>query len=164
MNILDASKFTDFDLGRLQNLTLPSHSMSSLTSPSALHICSNPLKSHCFLGAPFAMSYTCKEDDSPTIIDTFAPRPLTFDLSPTSSASSDLDSLSSHSSFPRSSFDAFVATRSRVVRVCGVLDRPSSPLTSVLTDQLYNLPAGPEEISSTIFLPQSVRLSSFVLC
>ncbi|KAF8235051.1 hypothetical protein L208DRAFT_1258620 [Tricholoma matsutake] len=141
MNILDASKFTDFDLGRLQNLTLPSHSMSSLTSPSALHICSNPLKSHCFLGAPFAMSYTCKEDDSPTIIDTFAPRPLTFDLSPTSSASSDLDSLSSHSSFPRSSFDAFVATRSRVVR-------------------LYNLPAGPEEISSTIFLPQSYLLGS----
>jgi hypothetical protein len=125
MNLFDASKFSDFDhvLGHFQKLTLPSQSVSSLTSSSALNHCSDSSKSHCTLDSPFSMSYACKEhdeDDGPTIVDTFAPRPLVFDLSPTSSASSDFDSLSSYTSFPRSSFHAFVATRSRVVRVCGI--------------------------------------------
>ncbi|KAG6898031.1 hypothetical protein C0992_007027 [Termitomyces sp. T32_za158] len=69
-------------------------------------------------------------NDCPTIIDTFAPKPLVRGLSPTpsptpltgvsptSSASSDYESyLSSPSRF---SYEAFVTTRSRVVRVCGV--------------------------------------------
>ena len=135
MNVLDASKFNDFDhvLGRLQKLTLPSPSVTPLTSPSALNLFPDSPKSHCALGAPFSMSYTCKEpdeDDGPTIIDAFSPRPFVFDLSPTSSASSDFDSLSSHTSFPRHPFDAFFATRSRVVRVCGVPKCPAPPLTS----------------------------------
>ncbi|KAG5351179.1 hypothetical protein C0989_007637 [Termitomyces sp. Mn162] len=84
-------------------------------------------------------------DDRPTVIDTFAPKPLR-DLSPTpsptpmtgvspsSSASSDFESyLSSPSRF---SYEAFVTTRSRVVR-------------------LYNLPRLAESFLSALFLPQS---------
>lgn len=130
MNIPDPTlKYNTFDdvLSRLQKLTLPSHSPSSLTlsSSSALRNSSDSPKVRCTLGAPFSMTYPYPskdfdEDDIPTIIDTFAPRPLAFDLSPTSSASSDFDSPSSHTSLPRSSFESFVATRSRVVRVRGV--------------------------------------------
>jgi hypothetical protein len=166
---MNLSKFNDFDhvLGRLQRLTLSSLSVSSLTSPSSLNHCSDSPKSRSSLDAPFAMSYSSKdpdEDDGPTIIDTFAPRPLMFDLSPTSSASSDFDSISSHTSFPRSSFDAFVATRSRVVRVCGAPECLASPLTSIPADQLYNLPGEPEAILGAVFLPQSVSLSFFFFC
>ncbi|KAG6877520.1 hypothetical protein C0993_006384 [Termitomyces sp. T159_Od127] len=85
-------------------------------------------------------------DDAFTIIDTFAPKPLARDLSPTasptpltgvsptSSTSSDLESYLSSSS--RFSYEAFVTTRSRVVR-------------------LYNLPRLAESFLSALFLPQS---------
>lgn len=127
MNIPHPPSEFDKVLNRLQKLALPSHSCSSLTSPSTsvLSPSSDSPKARYTLGAPFSMSHPHPfkqpdEDDVPTIIDTFAPRPLAYDLSPISSASSDFDSLSSHSSFPRAPFNAFVATRSRVVRVCGV--------------------------------------------
>lgn len=147
MHFLDASNFNDFDhvLGRLQGLTIPSCAMSSLTPPSPLNLCSDFSKSYCTLDAPFIMSHACKQpgdDDGPTIIDTFAPRPLSFDLSPTSSVGSDFESLSSHSSLPHSSFDAFVATRSRVVRVCDIPAYPAFLLTrsSLISSIIYLLP------------------------
>ncbi|KAG6856542.1 hypothetical protein H0H87_003361 [Tephrocybe sp. NHM501043] len=73
-------------------------------------------------------------DDGPLVIDTFSPKPLMHDLSPTSSASS--NDLDSPFSSPRCSFEAFVNTRSRVVR-------------------LYNLPRLAESYLSALFLPQS---------
>ncbi|KAH0579750.1 hypothetical protein H2248_002587 [Termitomyces sp. 'cryptogamus'] len=101
-------------------------------------------------------------DDRPTVIDTFAPKPLR-DLSPTpsptpmtgvspsSSASSDFESyLSSPSRF---SYEAFVTTRSRVVRVCGVTVCCS--LFDAFCHQLYNLPRLAESFLSALFLPQS---------
>ncbi|RDB23512.1 hypothetical protein Hypma_009234 [Hypsizygus marmoreus] len=143
MNIPELpSNSTGFDhtLARLQTLSLSSpHSDLSLTSMSASRSSSDSPQSQCALSAPFSMSYRRPSKDLdgvPTIIDTFAPRPLGYDLSPTSSASSDFDSHSSHISFPRSSYEAFVATRSRVVR-------------------LYNLPRLPEAFLSAVFLPQS---------
>jgi hypothetical protein len=130
MNIPHLPSNFDNVHSRLQKLTLPSHSHSSLTSSSTsvLSPSSGSPKARYTLGAPFSMSYPYPskqfgDEDVPTIIDTFAPRPLAYDLSPTSSASSDFGSLSSHSSFPRASLEAFVATRSRVVRVCGVHHR-----------------------------------------
>ncbi|KAF9460473.1 hypothetical protein BDZ94DRAFT_1265986 [Collybia nuda] len=146
MNIPHRPSEFDNVLSRLQKLSLPSHSTPSLTSPSSsvFSPSSDSPKARNTLGAPFSMSCLypsnqAEDDDVPTIIDTFAPRPLPYDLSPTSSASSDFDSVSSHSSFPRPSFDAFVATRSRVVR-------------------LYNLPALAEPFLSAVFLPQSFAL------
>ncbi|KAG6908478.1 hypothetical protein DXG01_004481 [Tephrocybe rancida] len=128
MNILDLpSKSTSFDhfQSQFNNLTISSHSppafssdvSSAYTSPNA-----SP-KATCSLGPPFSMSYNTYPssnnldfDDGPLVIDTFSPKPLMHDLSPTSSASSDLDS---HFSSPRFSFEAFVHTRSRVVRTLG---------------------------------------------
>lgn len=157
MNIPDpASNSNNFDhvLTRLQKLAL---SPSSLISASRAR--SDSPQDHCSLGPPFAMSYSCpsKEvDDVPTIIDTFSPRPFVYDLSPTSSASSDYDSPSSHTSFPRASFEAFVATRSRVVRVCGAYTPAIVDADSIFSDQLYNLPRMAEAFLSAVFLPQSV--------
>jgi hypothetical protein len=151
-------------LGRLHKPTLPSPSLTSPTSPSMLNLFSQSPKSRCTLSSPFSMSYTCKEpdeDDGPTIIDAFLPRPLVFDLSPASSASSDFDSLSSRTSFPRSPFDDFVASRSRVVRVCGVAECPVFPLTSIPPDQLYNLPANADAILSAVFRQKGVRSTFF---
>lgn len=79
----------------------------------------------CTLEAPFSMSYNYSskklvdDREMPTIIDSFVPRPLALDLSPISSASSDFGSVASSNSLSlaRSSVDAFVTTRSRVVRV-----------------------------------------------
>jgi hypothetical protein len=170
MNLLDASKSSDFGhvLGRLQKCTLPSHLVSSQNLPcSVFNPYSGFSKSLCTLDAPFAMSYPrspSKEpdvSDGPAIIDTFAPRLLSFDLSPTSSASSEFDSISSHTSFPPSSFDAFVATRSRVVRVCGARNTQASPLIFIPVDQFYNLLASADVILSAGFSLQSVRLSYF---
>jgi hypothetical protein len=77
--------------------------MLFVTSPPALT-----------LGTPFTPSQHWKSlgRDEATVIDTFAPKPRSFDLSPTSSTSSDLDGYSS-----ASPFDAFLVTKSRVVRV-----------------------------------------------
>jgi hypothetical protein len=132
------SKSNDFDHfhSQFQSLTISSHSPTSLTSNSLVSQSSTDSRnSGCTLGAPFSMSYNYQPkevDDGPTIIDTFSPKPLVYELSPTSSASSDLDS---HHSSPRSSFETFIATRSRVVRVCGVfLLGSSSPLTPVVFD------------------------------
>ncbi|KAF8627595.1 hypothetical protein AX17_006167 [Amanita inopinata Kibby_2008] len=101
-------------------------------------------KTRCTLDASFAISmpprYPSKEldhDDFPTIIDTFAPKPFPSDLSPASSSSSEHGSVSStQTSHSKSSCGAFVATRSRVVR-------------------LYNLPLMAESFLSAVFLPQT---------
>jgi hypothetical protein len=134
MNLSDASQFGDFDhvLRRLQKRTLSSYPVSSQNLPCSVF---NPYfdspKSQCTLDAPFVMSYSCapsKEFDvneGPVIIDPLAPRLLSFDLSPTSSASSEFESISSHTSWLPSPFGAFVATRSRVVRVCVGPECPS---------------------------------------
>src|SRR5262245_38966336 len=88
---MTSSLFDDMVYG-LQRLSLPGETCSPAES------CSPP----CF-----------KYSGERTIIDAFAPRRPSFDLSPTSSASSDMDS-----SIPYgSNRDAFIATRSRVVRV-----------------------------------------------
>ena len=78
------------------------------------------------LDGPFSISmsfrYPSKESDQdfPTVIDTFAPKPFAHDLSPPSSASSERGSTSPpHTSNQRTVLDAFNATRSRVVRVSG---------------------------------------------
>ena len=66
--------------------------------------------------------YPCKEldQDFPTVIDTFAPKPFAHDLSPPSSASSERGSTSPpYTSNQKTVLDAFNATRSRVVRVSG---------------------------------------------
>lgn len=136
------SKSPNFDhvLGRLQKLSFntPSHfSLSSPTSAPSPDVMSHanaspppspPNFTRRTLGAPFSLqpSYNEFDDDLPTIIDTFSPKPQppAFDLSPTSSTSSDFDSISSrqpNSEFEHSLFDAFVATRSRVVRVSAII-------------------------------------------
>lgn len=123
---------------RLQKLSLPSRPRSPpRPSPSiTLHPPPNtntPSNGHCALESPFAYSWPeyLKEpqNEPPTIIDSFSPRPL-FDLSPTSSASSDLDlSASHHSSISRrSSFDSFMTTHSRVIRVSKLLVTSLCPI------------------------------------
>ena len=118
----------EYTLSRLQRLALPSHLESSLTSPAVFSAtpCSGLSSHKVRYSPPFSHSYfkpnDAYEDSAPIIIDTFAPRPVPLDLSPTSSASSDLDSTSSHSSASKSSFEAFFATRSRVVRVSGAAE------------------------------------------
>jgi hypothetical protein len=110
---------------QLQELSISSRPQSpSQASPSIAFHPSSPLISNtgCILESPFAYSWPeyRKElhDEFPTIIDSFAPRRPSLDLSPTSSASSDLDlSMPYYSMSGRSSFDAFFATQSRVVRV-----------------------------------------------
>ncbi|KAG6837044.1 hypothetical protein H0H93_015615 [Arthromyces matolae] len=91
-------------------------------------------------------------DPSYTIIDSFSPKPLHSQsdivddslkspmsaMSPTSSSSTSSDSAGLSS--PRPSFEAFIATRSRVVKT------PS---------QFYNLPRLAESYLSALFLPQS---------
>ncbi|KAF5376037.1 hypothetical protein D9615_007760 [Tricholomella constricta] len=129
MDILDQSNNLDYLQSQFRSLTISSHSPDFAAS----HL----PKDGCTLGAPFSMSYShqSKEtDDGHTVIDTFSPKPLMYDLSPTSSASSDVDSPLRTS--PRSSFEAFLATRSRVVR-------------------LYNLPRLADAYLSAVFLPQS---------
>ncbi|KAG6853862.1 hypothetical protein C0991_000623 [Blastosporella zonata] len=143
MNVLDhhskSNSFDDFQ-SQFDNLTISSHSPSALSSDlsSAYSSPNDSPKAACFLGPPFSMSYNRYPsrdfDDGPLVIDTFSPKPLMHDLSPTSSDSSiDLDSPFSSPCF---SFEAFVNTRSRVVR-------------------LYNLPRLAESYLSALFLPQS---------
>ncbi|KAG6902937.1 hypothetical protein C0995_009329 [Termitomyces sp. Mi166 len=106
-----------------KNIARPPHN-----PPSTMNV--QPSKSIHFdppssLPSPFAMSSN-DLDDGPIVIDTFAPKPIVRDVSPTaspspltgvspaSSASSDFESyLSSPSRF---SYEAFVTARSRVVR------------------------------------------------
>jgi hypothetical protein len=110
---------------RLQGLSIPSRPQSpSQSSPSISFHPSSPSIYNTPGQGIFESSFTYSwpgyrkesQDDLPTIIDTFAPRRPSFDLSPTSSASSDLDSSMPYYS-GRSVFDAFFATQSRVVRV-----------------------------------------------
>ncbi|TFK69817.1 hypothetical protein BDN72DRAFT_897006 [Pluteus cervinus] len=142
-------------LSRLQRLTIPSSQ-----SPAALvsHVDTTHLQKaafalapdttrnsthvDCTLGASFSMVFPSPskpyEQDLPTLIDTFAPKPLASDLSPTSTSSSDLDSVSSQPSNPRLSFEAFLATRSRVVRLYNLPSMAEAFLTS-----LFNSPMRP---------------------
>ncbi|KAF8645603.1 hypothetical protein AX16_007685 [Volvariella volvacea WC 439] len=87
------------------------------------------------LDGPFSINYTGptknQEGDVPTIIDSFTPKPLASDLSPTSSSSSDLESGASSRSNPRLSFESFLATRSRVVRLYDLPSRADAFLSSV---------------------------------
>jgi hypothetical protein len=81
------------------------------------------------LGTPFSLSFpSCLDEGFP---DSFTRRRASFDMSPTSSTSSDLDSSVSFS-VGRSSIASFVATRSRVVRV-GFLDLYSSLSPDITT-------------------------------
>lgn len=115
-------------LSRLQRLAFPSHLESSLTSPALFSAtpCSGLSSHKVRYSPPFSHSYVktndAYEDNAPIIIDTFAPRPVPLDLSPTSSASSDLDSTSSHSTASKSSFEAFfcypLSCRSTVQFTC----------------------------------------------
>jgi len=112
----------------LQRLALPSHLESSPTSPALFSatLCSGLSSHKVRYSPPSSHSYfkpnNSYADNTLIIIDTFAPWPLPLDLSPTFSASSDLDSTSSHSPTSKSSFGAFFATRSRVVRVSGAAE------------------------------------------
>jgi hypothetical protein len=113
------SPFDDVLVHRLRELSIPSRPQSpSQASPSISLRPSSPNTggSGCFLESPFTYSWPEYRKESqneyPLIIDSFAPHRPSFDLSPTSSASSDLDQ-----STPRSSLDVFFATQSRVIRV-----------------------------------------------
>ncbi|PFH49995.1 hypothetical protein AMATHDRAFT_62011 [Amanita thiersii Skay4041] len=131
-------------LSRIQDLHFTSHLQTALSQYSSNATSmgySDESKNNCALDAPFAMSYrrSPKEfdhDDFPIIIDTFAPKPLASDFSPASSSSRERGSVSPpHApAAPKSPSDAFVATRSRVVR-------------------LYNLPVMAESFLSAVFLP-----------
>lgn len=125
---------SNFDevIHRMQQLSIPSSLQSSpQPSPSiSFHPPSNPktpMGGGYTLESPFSYPWPeyvkDSQDESATIIDSFAPRPLSFDLSPTSSASSDPDRpMSSISSMSRrSSIDSFTTTQSRVVRVSGMV-------------------------------------------
>jgi hypothetical protein len=96
----------------------PSQSSPSISfHPSSPSIYNTP--DQCILESPFTYPWPGYQkeslDELPTIIDTFAPRRPSFDLSPTSSASSDMDlSMPYYSMSP---IDAFFASQSRVVRV-----------------------------------------------
>ena len=75
---------------------------------------------------PFSISmsfcYPSKESDQdfPTVIDTFTPKPFAHNLSPPSSTSSEWGSTSlPHTSNQRTVLDAFNATRSCIVQVSG---------------------------------------------
>ncbi|KAF8154086.1 hypothetical protein B0H34DRAFT_676941 [Crassisporium funariophilum] len=149
MNTINFSDLTfDNVLSRFRGLPPPSQPSPSLNSPTSDFCSSQMHGAHPYSDAPSAkiqskldpssfLSYprgtVC---DSPTISDTYAPRTYTLDLSPTSSASSDLDSGSSQGSLPKSSHAAFFATQSRVVR-------------------LYNLPAMAESFLFGVFLPHN---------
>jgi hypothetical protein len=117
----------------------PNDDMYIKSSPPAL-----------ILSAPFAPSRHWESHDrGATIIDTFAPKPGSFDSSPTSSAGSDLDGYLSGALF-----DAFLATKSRVVRV-RLADEQSRSRTANVTAQLYDLP-----FSASTFLAHNVRVCS----
>jgi hypothetical protein len=120
--------FMDDLVSRLQDMNIPStFPQYSSSDPPSLALSND--SSTRPLDGPFSISmsfrYPSKESDQdfPTVIDTFAPKPLAHDLSPPSSASSERGSTSPPhtSSDQKSVFDAFVATRSRVVQVSGVL-------------------------------------------
>lgn len=68
------------------------------------------------LSSPFSLSYPSCLEDYATVTDKLARRPASFDMSPTSSTSSDLEN-STPFGGGHSSVAAFIATRSRVVRV-----------------------------------------------
>jgi hypothetical protein len=116
---------------RLQKLSIPSRSHSSPRSSPSFHPPPNPntpMGGQFTLESPFAYPWPeylkDSQDGLSTVIDSFAPRLSSFDLSPTSSsASSDPDlPMSSISSMSRrSSIDPFTATQSRVVRVSNMV-------------------------------------------
>jgi len=127
ISLLHSSNY-EHTLLRLQRLTLPSHLESSLTSPALFSTtpCSGLSLHKVHYSPPSSHSYFKPNngyaDNTPIIIDTFALRPLPLDLSPMFSASSNLDSTSSHSPASESSFGAFFATCSCVVRVSGAAE------------------------------------------
>ena len=114
---------------RLEKLSIPSRSHSPSQSPSSSHPVAMFNSNALFGGQPFTLnspfSYSrseyLKEQDLAVVIDPFVSRRPSFDLSPTSTTSSDLNPSVSSS---QSSTDSFFATRSRVIRVS---------LTSIIT-------------------------------
>ena len=118
---VDGSSFDDV-ARRLQLLAIPSRPHSpARSSPSIAFHPPSPDGGQCILESPFTYSwpdYRKDSQDELPPIDSFTPCRPSFDLSPTSSTSSDLDlSMPSYFMSRRSSFDAFFATQSRVVRV-----------------------------------------------
>jgi hypothetical protein len=92
-------------------------------------------------------------DHSASILDDAPTRTITYlHLSPTSS---DTVTGSSQPSLPKA-FQAFFATRSRVLMVSGVCGITSLTLLT-LNIQLYNLPAMAESFLYQLFHPHNVR-------
>lgn len=117
----------------------------------------------CTLDAAFSLSYKRDDYDAPPgLFDTFelSSSPNSCDLSPISSASSDYDSIASTKNTSRSSFDAFVTTRSRVVRVSEKLLRYDIAAVLIRVLQLFNLPAMPQVFLSTVFRSPHVWMFS----
>jgi hypothetical protein len=115
-NITPSSNFTDFIHLDLEKLALESPPEDHF--PASVYLRPSLASRDGFpLDGPFATGKTkpptaFDNDEGTIIIDTFAPRPSPFNLSPTSSTDSDLDGASG--TLP---FDAFFGTQSRVVRV-----------------------------------------------
>ena len=107
------SPFDDV-IHRLQKLSIPSRPQSPFQRSPSMS-CTNTGGQY-MLDSPFAYSWPeCRkeaQDGLPTVIDS------SFDLSPTSSASSDLDLSVPY--YAMSGRDAFFATQSRVIRVSTV--------------------------------------------
>ncbi|KAK2466611.1 hypothetical protein APHAL10511_000869 [Amanita phalloides] len=141
-----SSPVMDDLLSRLQDLNIPHYSLHPADPPPSMLLLSTDPQSRTPDG-PFAlsMSFRCPPKqanaDFPTVIDTFAPRPMAPDLSPPSSTSSERDSTSppylpsNHNNNHNPVLEGFVATRSRVVR-------------------LSNLPLMAHSFLSAVFLPQ----------
>lgn len=115
-SLIGGSSFDEV-IHRLQKLSIPSRPHSPSQLPPSITFDPPPhMGGQYSQEAPYAYpwpEYTKNsQEEYPAVIDSFAPRRTSFDLSPTSSASSDLDP-----SMSRTSFDAFFATRSRVIRV-----------------------------------------------
>lgn len=147
------SSFDDI-VHRLGKLSIPSRPHSpSQQSPSSISIHPAAISNSntLFSGQPFALdspfSYSrseyLKEQDLPAVIDSFTPR-LSFDLSPTSSTSSDLNP-------SVSSIDSFFATRSRVIRV-SLTVTITSRYQLIRDLQLFNLPPPASHFLCKIFM------------
>ena len=120
--------YSDHLVHRLQKLSIPSPSYPSISlHPSSPSICTsnNTLDTYSWPEYP--------KESQDGLIDSFALRCPSFDLSPTSSTSSDLD-------LSLSCFDTFVATQSRVVRVSA---HPPFRFFSFLTPPPYSYPIYP---------------------
>ncbi|KAF8885663.1 hypothetical protein BD779DRAFT_1673618 [Infundibulicybe gibba] len=109
----------------------PSPSLTAASAPHPTHIPDTP-------SVMAANKNICHDEDDLLANELYAPRPLSLDLSPTSSSGESLfDSVSSQAEPTRTRAEAFFAARSRVVRI-------------------YRLPAPASAILAAVFLPPYV--------